>query len=94
MTVANDQDREKRILEALEKFEQDEHGGEVVIFTEAQAQALIEVAKWWMALRGVSMVGGAIGSTIKWFAIIIGAWIAIKAGFLDWIANNIGGSGS
>ena len=64
-----------------------------MIFTEAQAKALIEVAKWWIALRGVGMIGGAIGSTFKWFLVITAAWIAIKAGFLDWIANNNGGSG-
>ena len=82
---------QERLLEALERAETEHPDGDIVIFTEAQAQALIEVAKWWIALRGVRMVGGAIGSGIRWFAFIIGAWIAFRSGLLDWIAANIGG---
>lgn len=82
---------QERLLEALERAETEHPDGDIVIFTEAQAQALIEVAKWWIALRGVSMVGGVLGSAVKWFALIIGAWIAFRSGFTDWIAANIGG---
>lgn len=91
MTKANGDALEKRLIEALERAESEHTDGDIVIFTEAQAQALIEVAKWWIALRGVSMIGGALGSSVKWFALIIGAWIAFRAGFLDWIISNIGG---
>lgn len=82
---------EKRLLEALDRAENEPADGNIVVFTEAQAQALVEVAKWWIALRGVSMIGGALGSAVKWFAFIIGAWIAFRSGFIDWIAANIGG---
>lgn len=90
--MSGDDDLQQRLLEAFEKAEQANPDGDLVVFTKPQAQALIEVAKWWVALRGANMIGGALGSAVKWFALILGSWIALKAGLLDWIAGNIGGS--
>ena len=63
---------------------------QLVIFTEPQAQALTEVATWWIALRGAGKIGAAMGSALRWLALFIGAWIAFKAGLLEWITSNLG----
>lgn len=88
----DDGEIQDRLLEAFKKAEEDNPDGNLVTFTKPQAQALLEVAKWWIALRGVSLIGGALGSAVKWFVLIIGAWIALKAGVIGWIADNIGGT--
>lgn len=86
-----DDDLEKRLLEALQKVEDHEAGGQIIIFSESQAEALIEVAKWWIALRGAGKIGAAMGSAVKWLAVMIAAWVAFKAGLLEWISAGIGG---
>lgn len=83
------QDLERRLLDALAKLEEYDEGASVS-FTDAQAEALIEVAKWWVALQGISMFGGALGSGVKWLAFMVGIWIAFKAGFLEWLSQNMG----
>lgn len=82
-----------RINEAIRKMESQEPNSEVIIFTQTQAAALIQVAEAWIALRGVWVVGGLLGSTLKWAATVVGIWLAFKAGLLQWIAHNLGGGG-
>lgn len=83
---------EARILEALKRVEEQDPNGAVVIFPEAEANALLEVARWWIALRGAGKIGTALASAVKWLALMVGAWLAVKAGILEWILHNIGGA--
>lgn len=85
-------DIEDRLREILANFEGHEPGNKVVIFSETQAEALAEVAKWWIALRGAGKVGAAMGSAVKWLALMIAAWVAFKAGLLEWVSAGIGGT--
>ena len=55
--MTNTTELEKRLLAALKKAEENEPDGEIVIFTKPQAEALVEVAKWWIALKGAHKVG-------------------------------------
>lgn len=84
-------DIEQRLKEALDRMESHEPGGDIIIFTASQAEALVEVAKWWIALRGAGKIGAAMGSALKWLALFVGTWVALKAGVLDWITSNLGG---
>jgi hypothetical protein len=85
-----DADIEKTLREALERMQERAPESQLVIFTEPQAQALTEVATWWIALRGAGKIGAAMGSALRWLALFIGAWIAFKAGLLEWITSNLG----
>lgn len=87
----NDSDLEARLLEALERMDKQEPNGEIIIFTAEQAEALTQVASWWVALRGAGKISAAFGSGLKWLALFMGAWIAVKAGVLDWVISNTGG---
>ena len=89
--MTNTTELEKRLLAALKKAEENEPDGEIVIFTKPQAEALVEVAKWWIALKGAHKVGGLLGSAILWFGGVLVAWVAIKGGLLEWLSNNLGG---
>lgn len=56
-----------------------------IMFTQAEADALREVALWWTRFKGASAIGGALGHVAKWFLLFIAFFAAMKAGLLDWL---------
>lgn len=86
----NSTDLERQLVEVLEKMKDGDAQSDIVIFDKNQAEALKQVAEWWIAMRGLVKLGGVLGSSVKWFLVIIGGWVAIKAGFLDWVSLHLG----
>lgn len=95
----SDEELEARLLAALQKLEERDPGGTMVIFTAAEAEALSEIAKWWTTsdgdvrdvviwwsrLKGATAIGSVLGSVAKWFLVFIAFMAALKAGFLDFL---------
>lgn len=79
-------DAEDAILEKLSHIAPDVP----VMFTQAETDALKEVALWWTRLKGASAIGGALGSVAKWFLLFIAFFAAMKAGLLDWLQAGAG----
>lgn len=63
--------------------------GEFVIFTASEAEALREVATWWLRAKGAFAIGGLIGSFAKWFLVCVAFFAAARAGLLDWIGIGV-----
>jgi hypothetical protein len=65
--------------------------GEIIIFNRSEAEALREVATWWLRFRGAAQIGGVLGSAMKW-AILFGVFLAaLKSGLLDFVGLPGGG---
>ena len=62
---------------------------EIIVFTSDEAKALQEMAVVWGQLKAVVSLGGTLGKGMKWFVLFVGAWIAFKAGVLDWIREGL-----
>jgi len=70
---------------ALAKLKHLLEDDELVVFTPAQAKALIELASLWSQIKAVVSLGSAIGGGLKWLIVFAATWAAFKAGFLDWL---------
>lgn len=72
--------------DAIEKLERLQ-AGESVSFTEAEVEALREVALWWVRFKGAFAIGGILGSAFKWFLLFAAAIAATKAGLIEWLSG-------
>lgn len=63
--------------------------GDIVIFTPSEAEAMRELAKFWNQIKSVVELGGTIGGFMKWVVVLAGSYMAIKAGFFDWVREGI-----
>lgn len=59
---------------------------ELVVFTPAQAKALIELAGLWSQIKAVVSLGSAIGGGLKWLIVFAATWAAFKSGVLEWLS--------
>lgn len=93
--MSHDEELEASTRAAIAKIEEAVSQGEMVIFKPSEAEALREVASWWLALKSTGKVGAVIYSALKWMVGFIVLLAAIRSGFFEWIAtglNQIGGS--
>lgn len=85
-----EQDRE--VSELLKRLaEAEARGEEVIVLSRREAAAIRAVAQFWLAGEAVGFFAGWIGGITKWLAVMIGLWIAFKAGILEWIRAGLAG---
>ena len=77
----------EEIQETLDKFIRVLGADEHIHITKQELDNLREVAKYWTAVKGVYLIFGGLGNALKWAALIVGTYVAIKAGLISWIRS-------
>lgn len=83
------QDLSRDEIHDIRAMLEDYQGGNLSHFSEREVIALLQVAKWYDAFRGASLVGSVFVRAIKWSLMFVGLLIAVKAGFIEWIAQEL-----
>lgn len=87
-----DDEMELQLRRAVDKLNERLKDDDVIIFDSHEAQALREVAGWWIALRGGSRVLAAISSVLKWALVFAAGVVAVRTDLVHWIQSVVGGS--
>jgi hypothetical protein len=97
-------DSNDEILNMLRQMTEAQKTGGLKIFNEREAEALASIAEvemrypgafaaWaslWQRLEAVGWAGRSLKSVLTWAVAVIAAWAALKAGLIQWLADQIG----
>lgn len=73
--------------EALHKLNELLERHQITIFTEQEAQALKQVAIAWQGFEALGRIGSVVKSVLTWVGWAIAAYLAFKAGAVEWIRS-------
>jgi len=59
----------------------------ITVESEREAEAIRQMARWWVRLEGAKAVGAVVAVFIKWVAIFTAALSAIRLGLVEWIVE-------
>lgn len=76
-------------IRKLEKLLQDKNGEPIVVFTKEEAEALRKVAAREIAWMHVGRIANSWKTILTYIGYFIGAYVAVKAGVLEWIKDGI-----
>ena len=63
---------------------------EMIVFTPEQAGHLVELADFWVSIKGAITVANAIGGGLKWCLMFIALWVALQKGLFEWVKAGLG----
>lgn len=78
----------EKTLEALERMLAERNPAPVQ-FTDEQADALVKIAKLWLAWETMGAAGAVIRRLLLWLAFMIAAAVAIRNGAIEFIQSAI-----
>lgn len=83
-----------QLLRKLEKLlEDDQHNEKILVVTVDEQELFRGILKRERGRRALgdllTNIGGSIQGVITWLTIIASAYIAVKAGFLEWLQRNL-----
>lgn len=81
---------EQSVVEKLEQLVKDAFANHSTLFTKEEAEALKNVAARERAWQSIGMLAGIVKSILTYLGFFIAAWVAFKAGLLQWLAGELG----
>lgn len=76
-------------LAAIEKLETLINEHQLILFDEHEAEALRKFAKFMIALETLGSAGIILKNVLSWLGFMIAAYLAVKAGLVEWILGLI-----
>lgn len=84
-------EQEKAFLEKLEEVvDQALHQKGVINFTPEEAELLKRVAARERAWASIGALAGSVKAILTWFGVMIGMYMAARAGLLSWLTTALG----
>lgn len=83
-------DKERAFFEKFEKLIESAAADQVLHFTPEEIKALKSVAARERAWASIGALAGSAKTILTWIGFMIAAWMAFKAGFVEWITTAIG----
>ena len=81
---------EKSVADKLEGLIQDALDKRPAMFTPEEAKALRDVAARERAWQSIGLIAAMMRTILTYLGFFIGAWVAFKAGLLQWLAQELG----
>lgn len=78
------------VVAALSRLNAQIESKEITIFSETEAQSLKRVAAFWCQLEAVASLGATAGGVFRWVVGLGIAYVAFKAGVLEWLKAGMG----
>lgn len=89
MTLTSEPKATAEAIRKLERMLQTESGEPIVVFTKEEADALRRVAAREIAWMHIGRIAQSWKTILTYIGYFIGAYIAFKAGILEWIKDGI-----
>lgn len=77
-------------VSALEKLERMIESHPLLNLSEDEVAAIRRVIAREKAYMALGVLAGNVRGVLTWLGVIVGAWISVKAGFLEWLAKELG----